>query len=64
MVWLSPLITEGQRSQRSVKAEREFLDTALMPCDGNDAQLMVMNPLPPSGSAGTEWGGEGGLGAG
>lgn len=33
MGWLSPLITEGQRSQRSVKAEQEFLDTALMPCD-------------------------------
>lgn len=34
MGWLSPLMTEGQRSQRSVKAEQELLDIALMPTDG------------------------------
>lgn len=39
MGWLSPLMTEGQRSQGSLKAEQEFLDITLMPLE----VLMVIN---------------------
>lgn len=49
MGWLSPLMTKGQRSQGSLKAELEFLDITLMPLD----VLMVINFLLPFGAAGT-----------